>query len=208
MDATRAHDELSLLEAELTERLDAPAHFLAKDAAAPRTLVDILDATVRKHPDELALDDGVRRLTYRALDVEVGRLRSRLAGAGVGRGDRVGVRVPSGTNDLYVAILAVLSAGATYVPVDAEDPDERAELVFGEAGVRTVIGAGHAFTVAEPSPFPPGGPDPRTTRGSSSRPVRPGGPRASPSATAAPPRSWTRRPRSSSPRIRSGPATG
>lgn len=176
MDATRAHDELSLLEAELTERLDAPAHFLAKDAAAPRTLVDILDATVRKHPDELALDDGVRRLTYRALDVEVGRLRSRLAGAGVGRGDRVGVRVPSGTNDLYVAILAVLSAGAAYVPVDAEDPDERAELVFGEAGVRTVIGAGHAFTVAEPSPVPAGRPGPEDdawiifTSGSTGRP--------------------------------------
>lgn len=74
-------------------------------------------------------------------------LRRRLAGAGVGLGDRVGVRVPSGTNDLYVAVLAVLAAGAAYVPVDAEDPDERAELVFGEADVRAVVGAGHEITV-------------------------------------------------------------
>ncbi|MFZ3598833.1 Pls/PosA family non-ribosomal peptide synthetase [Streptomyces sp. BH104] len=176
MDATRAHDELSLLEAELTERLDAPAHFFAKDAAAPRTLVDILDATVRKHPDEPALDDGVRRLTYRALDAEVDRLRRRLAGAGVGRGDRVGVRVPSGTNELYVAILGVLASGAAYVPVDAEDPDERAELVFGEAGVRTVIGAGLAFDVAHASPAPAGRPAPDDdawvifTSGSTGRP--------------------------------------
>ncbi|MGW2936204.1 Pls/PosA family non-ribosomal peptide synthetase [Streptomyces sp. NPDC001156] len=123
------------------------ARFGAAPAASPRTLVDILDASVRAHPDEPALDDGHRCLTYRDLALEVEALRRRLAGAGVGLGDRVGVRVPSGTNDLYVAILAVLAAGAAYVPVDAEDPDERAELVFGEAQVRAVVGAGHQITV-------------------------------------------------------------
>ncbi len=65
---------------------------------------------------------------------------------------------PSGTNDLYVAILAVLAAGAAYVPVDAEDPDERAELVFGEADVRAVIGAEHVLTVLGQSEAPAGRP--------------------------------------------------
>ncbi|WP_260610048.1 Pls/PosA family non-ribosomal peptide synthetase [Streptomyces sp. WAC06614] len=118
------------------------ARFSAGPAAAPRTLLDILDASVRAHPDELALDDGTDPLTYRALAAEVERRRRALADAGVRPGDRVGVRVPSGTNELYASILAVLAAGAAYVPVDAEDPDERAELVFGEAGVRAVLGAG------------------------------------------------------------------
>ncbi|OIJ66320.1 Pls/PosA family non-ribosomal peptide synthetase [Streptomyces mangrovisoli] len=134
------------------------ACFRAGPAASPRTLVDVFDATVRSYPNELALDDGTTRLTYRALAAEVERLRRRLAGAGVGLGDRVGVRVPSGTTDLYVAILAVLAAGAAYVPVDAEDPDERAALVFGEARVRAVIGAEHALTVEEPSTVPAGRP--------------------------------------------------
>ncbi len=154
MEATRANAELTLLEAELSEQFDDRAHFTAGPAAAPRTLVDILDATVRAHPEELALDDGHRRLTYRALATEVAELRHRLDEAGVGQGDRVGVRVPSGTNELYIAILAVITAGAAYVPVDAEDPDERAELVFGEAGVRAVIGAGHQFTVDKPADVP------------------------------------------------------
>ena len=125
----------------------APAHFAGRPAAAPRTLMDVLGMTVLAHPNEPALDDGRTVLTYRALAAEVDRLRRRLAAAGIGPGDRVGVRVPSGTNDLYVCILAVLAAGAAYVPVDAEDPDERAELVFGEAAVAAVLGAGGALTV-------------------------------------------------------------
>ena len=45
----------------------------------------------------------------------------------------MGVRIKSGTTDLYVAILGILLAGAAYVPVDADDPDERARV-----GVRRV----------------------------------------------------------------------
>ncbi|MEU6346920.1 Pls/PosA family non-ribosomal peptide synthetase [Streptomyces sp. NPDC046977] len=123
-----------------------PALFRAGAAAAERTLLDILAATTRAHPAAAAVDDGATALSYRALAAETERLRRRLADAGIGAGDRVGVRVPSGTVDLYVSILAVLAAGAAYVPVDAEDPDERAELVFSEAGVCAVIGEHRAIT--------------------------------------------------------------
>ncbi|MBP2476704.1 non-ribosomal peptide synthetase-like protein [Crossiella equi] len=92
------------------------------------------------------MSDGTATLTYRALLTEVEAVRERLAAQGIGRGDRVGVRIPSGTNELYTGILGVLAAGAAYVPVDAEDPAERAELVFGEAAVCAVIGAGGELT--------------------------------------------------------------
>ncbi|MEU4096964.1 Pls/PosA family non-ribosomal peptide synthetase [Streptomyces sp. NPDC026673] len=117
-----------------------PALFRAAQAAPERTLLGILAATARAHPTAPAVDDGTTTLGYRALAAATERLRRRLADAGIGAGDRVGIRVPSGTADLYVAILAVLAAGAAYVPVDAEDPDERAELVFSEAEVCAVVG--------------------------------------------------------------------
>ncbi|AVZ74648.1 amino acid adenylation protein [Streptomyces lunaelactis] len=129
----------------LLDEAPAPALFTAGGAAPERTLLDILDETARRHPDAPAVDDGDAPLTYGALLAEVEALRLELAAAGIGVGDRVGVRVPSGTADLYVSILAVLAAGAAYVPVDAEDPDERAELVFTEAAVSAVIGAGRAI---------------------------------------------------------------
>ncbi|MCT9011071.1 Pls/PosA family non-ribosomal peptide synthetase [Streptomyces rhizosphaerihabitans] len=158
MAALQQGPALALSDDEVRAEFGDQARFSAASAASPRTLVDILDASVRAYPDEPALDDGRRALTYRALAAEVEAVRRRLAEAGVGLGDRVGVRVPSGTNDLYVAILGILAAGAAYVPVDAEDPDERAELVFGEAEVRAVIGAGHELTVGGRSEVPAGRP--------------------------------------------------
>lgn len=118
-----------------------PAEFLrGRFAPAARTLVDIFNETVEQCPSALALDSGVDVLTYAELAEAADDLAARLAESGVRRGDRVGVRVRSGTTDLYVAILGVLHAGAAYVPVDAEDPDDRARVVFAEAHVRAVIG--------------------------------------------------------------------
>ncbi|MFJ1751738.1 Pls/PosA family non-ribosomal peptide synthetase [Kitasatospora sp. NPDC088134] len=136
------------------------ALFRARTAPEPRTLVDVLTATAAAHPQEPALDDGRTVLSYAALLGEVEKVRRHLAKAGVGRGDRVGIRVPSGGNDLYVAILATLAAGAAYVPVDFEDPDERADLVFGEADVNAVIGADHRLEKVKPSGHDAQAPEP------------------------------------------------
>lgn len=111
----------------------------ASRAPAPRTLLDVLAATAHAHPDAPAIDDGAV-LTYAEMLREVEVRAARLVEQGVGPGDRVGVRATSGRADLYLSVLAVLTAGAAYVPVDKDDPEERAELVFTEAGVRAVLG--------------------------------------------------------------------
>jgi non-ribosomal peptide synthetase-like protein len=125
------------------------ARFSGAAAAAPRTLNDIIADTAARFPTAPAIDDGATALTYQALLATVGELSEKLTAEGVGAGDRVGVRVPSGTADLYVSILAVLAAGAAYVPVDFEDPDERADLVFTEAGVCAVLGAGRELVMRD-----------------------------------------------------------
>ncbi|WP_243770288.1 Pls/PosA family non-ribosomal peptide synthetase [Amycolatopsis acidicola] len=129
-------------------------------AAAERTLVDVFADTVARHPSAPALDADGTVLSYRKLAEEVEALRARLAAAGVGVGDRVGVRISSGTAELYIAILGVLAAGAAYVPVDADDPDERAALVFGEAGVCAVLTDGGELTPHAAPSGEPGAPGP------------------------------------------------
>ncbi|WP_326823748.1 Pls/PosA family non-ribosomal peptide synthetase [Streptosporangium sp. NBC_01756] len=167
-----------------------PARAVLPGGVAPRvrTLLDILDRTTLLHPHAAALDDGRTRLDYTELRAEVVQLAAELRQAGIGRGDRVGVRVPSGTVGLYVAILAVLTAGAAYVPVDADDPDERAELVFTEAGVRVVVGEGGKVTVSDDwsGPSEPGGRVPIAAPGPQTAGREPGAAGRDPGATERP----------------------
>ena len=138
----------------------SPAVYPVAPAPVRRTLLDVLAETMAQHPDEAAVDAGGTVLSYRRLAEEVDVVRRRLADRGIGVGDRVGVRISSGTAELYVAILAVLSAGAAYVPVDADDPEERAELVFGEAGVCAVLGDHGSLTTLGAPLGRPGTPGP------------------------------------------------
>ena len=112
----------------------------AARAPAPRTLVDIFRETVAEHREEPALDNGVAVMTYEEFAEAALSVAGELAQIGIGRGDKVGVRVPSGTTDLYVAIMGTLLAGAAYVPVDYDDPDERARTVTAEADVAATVG--------------------------------------------------------------------
>ena len=133
----------------------------AEQTPAPRTLYEIFTATVGAYPDELALVGSNEQLTYQELARRVEAEVSRLAEIGIGKGDRVGIRVPSGTTDLYVAILSTICAGAAYVPVDWDDPDSRATVVWEEAQVAAVYGKGLTIEPigSDHAPIEPARPD-------------------------------------------------
>ena len=121
---------------------EIPAQYLlSPNAPGTRTLIDILHDAADRYPDAPAIDDGVVAMIYRELIDDIEETVAWLAARGIGRGDRIGIQMPSGSYALYAAILATLATGAAYVPVDADDPDERAELIFNEANVVAVITA-------------------------------------------------------------------
>ena len=141
---------------------EVPAQYLLSGhAPAARTLIDILYDTAARYPEATGIDDGTIQLTYAEMIADIEQGVAWLAARGIGRGDRIGIRMPSGGYSLYMAILSTLAAGAAYVPVDADDPPERAELVFGEAGVAGVItehgltrgpGESRGWSAAAPTP--------------------------------------------------------
>jgi non-ribosomal peptide synthetase component F len=101
--------------------------------------------SVERFSKSPAIDNGAAVLTYDEFAEAAENVAAALSQLGIGRGDRVGVRLRSGTVELYVAIMGALLAGAAYVPVDRDDPDERARTVFSEAGVTAVVGVGLAL---------------------------------------------------------------
>ncbi len=124
----------------------ADSHGNAPSASPARTLLEIFRDTVASSPDRLAIDTDDAQLTYAELSDAVRALAGRLRRFGIGPGDRVGVHVPGGTVDLYVAILGVLHAGAAYVPVDADDPPAQAGTIWEQAEAAAVVGADLSIT--------------------------------------------------------------
>jgi non-ribosomal peptide synthetase-like protein len=112
----------------------------------PGTLVEIFLASVTAHPARTALHAGDATLTYAQLAHRAGELAATLGEVAIGRGDRVAIRVPSGTAELYTAILGVLMAGAAYVPIDADDPADRVVQILEGSGACATVGPGLSVT--------------------------------------------------------------
>ena len=134
------------LDLDAADRPAGVAVYPGTPAAAPRTLWQILETTAEAFPEAMAIDDGRTVLNYPDLLAEARRAGNRLAALGIGAGDRVGIRITSGNAELYLSILAVLSVGAAYVPVDMDDPGDRGELVWSMAGVCAILGDGGEVT--------------------------------------------------------------
>ncbi|MEW2380313.1 amino acid adenylation domain-containing protein [Micromonospora sp. NPDC047812] len=112
------------------------------DTAAPyradRTVPTLFEEQVARTPDDVALvSDGVR-LSFAELNRRANRLAHHLRGRGVRRGQVVGLFLPPGP-DAVVSLLAVVKAGAGYLPVDVDSPAERVAFMLADAGAKVVL---------------------------------------------------------------------
>ncbi|MEU2227245.1 amino acid adenylation domain-containing protein [Streptomyces sp. NPDC018347] len=89
-------------------------------------------------PDAVALTDHGRNVTYGELLDRAERRALGLVAAGVHPGDLVALLLPRGAEQV-VSVLAVLLAGAAYLPIDPSYPAERVRLVLSDAAVRWVL---------------------------------------------------------------------
>ncbi|GAA3768024.1 amino acid adenylation domain-containing protein [Streptomyces phyllanthi] len=102
------------------------------------TLAELWSEQVRRTPDALALVAPDERLSYAELDERVDRLASQLAHRGAGPDRVVAVALPRSV-DLVVAILAVVKAGAAYLPLDLDHPAGRIAAMVADAGPILVL---------------------------------------------------------------------
>ncbi|HZF12689.1 MAG TPA: amino acid adenylation domain-containing protein [Thermoanaerobaculia bacterium] len=95
-------------------------------------------ALARRAPEALAVADPAASRTYGELDREADRLARLLAARGVGPGSIVGVGLGRSWREV-AALLAVLKAGAAYLPCDPELPAERLGAILADAGASLLV---------------------------------------------------------------------
>ncbi|MEV7589826.1 amino acid adenylation domain-containing protein [Streptomyces sp. NPDC089922] len=110
---------------------------------APESVTEVLAASTAAHPDALAVVAGADRLTFAALDERAARLATLLVEAGAGPDTVVALAVPRSA-DTVVALLAVLRAGAAYLPLDLDHPADRLAFMLDDAAPVCVVTTGSA----------------------------------------------------------------
>jgi amino acid adenylation domain-containing protein len=130
---------------------DSQRHALARLGGLERTVHvpdERIEQTVsgwaRRCSDAPAVTFQDRTLTYRQLDQEATGYAAGLRNLGVRPGDMVGVCLERSL-DLVVVLLAVLKAGATYVPMDPAYPQERLAYTTQDAELRLVVTESEEF---------------------------------------------------------------
>ncbi|RJL07395.1 non-ribosomal peptide synthetase, partial [Paracoccus siganidrum] len=115
--------------------LTAPWNDTGRDYGQ-ETLADMLENFASG--DDPALDVEGERLTRAALHVRANRLAHELIARGIGPGDLVGVMMPRSAR-MVVAVMAVLKAGAAYLPLDPDYPAERLTHMVRDAAPALVL---------------------------------------------------------------------
>ncbi|MGV9802607.1 AMP-binding protein [Mycobacterium sp. NPDC003449] len=135
------------------------------DTGAVADVIEDFVAAADSWPDRAALVHNGTAVTYRELARRVrdGAMRYRAdQPAGAGRSGHIGVLV-SHTPAVVEQLLAILAAGRTYCPIDADLPEARKRALAEALGVDRVVAAGRTHhEAAEPeveTPRPPWQPD-------------------------------------------------
>ncbi|MFM9435117.1 amino acid adenylation domain-containing protein, partial [Janthinobacterium sp. CG_23.3] len=98
----------------------------------------LFEAQVARTPERVALSCAGVELSYAQLNQRANRVAHLLRRRGIGPGAVVGVCLERNA-DLIVALLAVLKAGAAYLPLDPDYPRERIAFMLDDAGVALVL---------------------------------------------------------------------
>jgi len=110
----------------------------ATDYPRDSSVIASFEARVAKDADAFALVDEAGLLSYGQLNAAAGRTACALVDKGIRPGDRVALAMGR-SRQFVIAMLAVLKAGATYVPLDPEYPHTRLGFILADTGTGLVI---------------------------------------------------------------------
>jgi len=112
------------------------------DFPTAQTIQQRFEAQVVERPDVLAAVVADAQLTYAELNRQANALAQHLIGLGVKPDDRVAIVARRGL-DTLVGLVAILKAGAGYVPIDPAHPAERLNYLLDDSAPVAVLTQSH-----------------------------------------------------------------
>jgi len=110
----------------------------AKRYPAPALIHELIARQSAIHPDAVAVICDGHELSYQQLEAGANALAHRLLDRGIGTERRVGIAVERSV-DMVIAILAVLKAGGTYVPLDPNYPGDRLLHIVNDSQIDLLL---------------------------------------------------------------------
>ncbi len=110
----------------------------ARDFPTDRLIHESFQRRAAHRPDAVAVRTATTRISFGDLNAQANRIAHGLAAAGVGVGSVVGVRVRRGS-EMIAAVLGVVKAGATYLPVEPSLPADRVATMLASGGATLVL---------------------------------------------------------------------
>lgn len=108
------------------------------DYPKEKTITDLFEEQVLKNPDAIALRRHDKAMNYGELNQQANQLARYLTAHGVKNKDNVGLLVAR-SFDMIIGMLAIMKAGAAYVPIDPDYPLDRQEYILQNSAVELVI---------------------------------------------------------------------
>lgn len=106
--------------------------------ANERLVYEYFEENAKKYPDKEALFFIGESLSYKEVNEAANRLANKLAADGVKPDDIVGIMLER-SFEMIISILAVLKAGAAYLPIDPRHPKDRIEYYIQNSKVQIVL---------------------------------------------------------------------
>ncbi len=103
-----------------------------------QSVINVFEGQVMQFPEKTALVFDGQQLSYKELNKRANQLANYLRSKGVREGMLVPVYLNRGL-EMMIAIMAIMKAGAAYVPVDSDFPEERIKHILDDTGASIII---------------------------------------------------------------------
>ena len=118
------------------------------DYQLDKTVVDLFEEQVQKSPDNIAVVSNGKKLTYKELNEKANQLANYLVNASVKSGDIVGI-MTNRSVEMVIGLIAILKAGATYLPIDPDYPLQRISYMLDNSKSNIILVNEQTFDLIE-----------------------------------------------------------